>query len=54
MTERDDDLYCRECGEDDKKNLAFEGAFADSFVYTCRTCGARVSTYNPGRDKRDS
>lgn len=54
MTERDDDLYCRECGEGDKKNLSFEGALADSLIYTCRSCGARVSTYNTGRDERAS
>lgn len=31
-------LYCLQCGEDDKANFAFINSFADSDEYRCKNC----------------
>jgi hypothetical protein len=37
-----DEIYCRNCGEDDPKNLKYAAHYADEIHYRCKTCGEYV------------
>lgn len=38
------ETYCRNCGEDEKRNLAYVGTYADSDAWRCKTCGEEFQT----------
>lgn len=42
----DEDLHCPRCGEDNPQQFEYQGAFASSKHWVCRTCWEKFTTRN--------